>query len=161
MLRGRPKKPARIREMEGNPGKRRIPKEIAASGLPRPPEGLTEEEFELWTEVYRSLPLGLLTSADSSVLERFACAWARWRQCQRNIRDEGLLTENREGKPIRSPWLLVQRACSDEMHRCGTELGLSPVARTRLAVPAPHDDDPLSMLLDGRAAALGRTASAI
>jgi hypothetical protein len=47
MLRGRPKKPARIREMEGNPGKRRIPKEIAASGLPRAPEGLTEEESEL------------------------------------------------------------------------------------------------------------------
>ena len=56
-MRGRPKKPALIREMEGNPGKRRIPKEIAASGLPRPPEGLTEEEFELWTEIVAAIGL--------------------------------------------------------------------------------------------------------
>jgi P27 family predicted phage terminase small subunit len=51
---------------------------------------------------------------------------------------------------FRHPMILIQRQAADEMSRAGGELGLSPLARTRLTVEKKEDDDPLNLFLDGR-----------
>lgn len=149
-----PRKPAIVKIAEGNPGNRPIPKEINGRGHPDVPPELSTEEGELWVSIYESLPIGLLTAADTAVMERMAIAWARYRQCQRTIRAGRLMVLLPDSRGVdrlvRNPLLAVQRQAADEMHACGEVLGLSPVARTRITTEGKEDEDPLTLLLDGR-----------
>ena len=154
---GAPRKPAKIREIEGNRSRTPIPKEVNGRGLPQPPKTLNKAELELWHHVCESLPLGLLTSADEAALERMAVSWARWRACQANIRKNGLMmmrtvTVGRNKVRVErvNPMVELQQKAAREMHSCGEILGLSPVARTRLSADPTGEADPLELLLDGR-----------
>jgi P27 family predicted phage terminase small subunit len=144
-----PRKPTVIRKLEGNPGRRPIPEEIFTVGRPRVPAEFSEEERELWGAIVRSLPVTLLTGADQSVLERMAIAWARFRDCQRTIKAVGLMVKGAYA-PVRNPYIAIQKWAAEEMQACGNALGLSPVARSRITADNSADDDPLSLLLDGR-----------
>jgi P27 family predicted phage terminase small subunit len=147
----RPRKPALVRELEGNRSRTPIPTEIVARGRPDCPTRLTEDERELWLSVVESLPFGLLTAADNNTLERMAVAWARWRKCQDDINKRGLFVRVYGSRALRqNPNLDVQKQAAMEMHRASSELGLSPVARTRLTADGKVDADPLELLLDGR-----------
>lgn len=148
---GAPRKPALVRHLEGNRSRTPIPTEIIARGRPECPARLTEDERELWLSIVESLPFGLLTAADNNTLERMAVAWARWRTCQTDINTRGLFVKVYGCKAMRpNPHLGMQREAAMEMHRASSELGLSPVARTRLTTDGKVDADPLELLLDGR-----------
>lgn len=147
---GMPRKPALIRRMEGNPGRRPIPEEITTLGEVLLPAGLSVEAQDCWHVIKGSLPIGLLSQADTAVMERMANAWARYRECQRFIERAGLMVRGAMGEMRRNPYLLVQRQAAEEMHQCGEVLGLSPVARTRIAANlVPPEPDPMELLLDG------------
>ena len=100
------------------------------------------------------MPLGLLTSADSSVLERMARGWALYRLAAKVIQRKGPLvqgkTSNGADRILPNPMFKVMRQAAEEMDRCGMQLGLSPYARTRLTAPGAEEEDPLALLLDGR-----------
>lgn len=98
----------------------------------------------MWQVTYDSMPVGIYTAADSSTLERFVKAWARWRQCEREIKKRVLVDVLNKG------WLREQRFAADELYRLGNQLGLSPIARTHLTTEGKEDADPLELLLDGR-----------
>ena len=114
-----------------------------------PAPHFTDEQRDLWRVVLRSLPDGLLSEADSAIVERMAFAWATCREAQRVINRDGLLVENEHGKQIRNPVWAVLRQATAEMHACGEAIGLSPVARTRITAVDQSDDDPIALLLDG------------
>ena len=143
----RHRKPAVIRKREGNPGKRPIPNEIAGRGKPRCPDHLSDAEKRCWRAVVCSLPEGILTRADNQVLERMAIAWALHREAARLIREGAVLVKGHDSRPTKNPALTIMRQASLEMELCGTALGLTPYARTRLQAPEPDDDDPLALLL--------------
>lgn len=143
-----PRKPAPIRQLEGNRSRRPIPREIEPEGRPRCPEHLTDEQKARWEDVVRSLPIGLLTRADEQVLERMAVAWAAFREACTLVRQSGLLVKGQFGNVVRNPLLIVRKQQAEEMEACGQALGLSPAARTRItALPEAPDDDPLAVLL--------------
>jgi P27 family predicted phage terminase small subunit len=142
------KKPAAIRRLEGNPGKRPIPdNELAGIGYPEPPAHLTAEQLARWHAVVGSLPTGLLSMADVQVLERMAVAWATFRQACGLINQSGPLIRGQHGELVYNPLLRVRSAAAEEMQQCGLALGLSPLARTRLVAPEQQDADPLTLLL--------------
>ena len=94
------------------------------------------------------MPEGILTRADNQVLERMAIAWALHREAARLIREGAVLVKGHDSRPTKNPALTIMRQASQEMELCGTALGLTPYARTRLkAPPEPEDDDPLALLL--------------
>jgi P27 family predicted phage terminase small subunit len=143
-----PKKPALIRALEGNRGKRPMPtNELVGVGAPQPPAHLTEDQRARWQDVVASLPEGLLSRADEQVLERMAVAWAAFRQACMTITQAGLITRGANGEPVRNPLLIVRASAATEMNACGMLLGLSPLARVRLSSPERVDDDPLELLL--------------
>lgn len=145
---GRPRKPNMVRKLEGNPGKRPMRDELVGVGLPVPPEHLTAAQRERWDDIVRSLPDGLLSGADTQVLERMAVAWAAFRETSLVINQAGLITRGANGEPVRNPMLLIRNAAASEMAECAMALGLSPLARTRIAAPdSATADDPLSILL--------------
>lgn len=69
-MRGRKPKPAHLRMIEGNPGKRPLPRnEPQVTGdLRDPPEWMTEEQQEGWRYAIAHAPLGLLKRLDRSAL---------------------------------------------------------------------------------------------
>jgi P27 family predicted phage terminase small subunit len=149
MTMGRPPKPKKIKILEGNRrkvAKAKINHDPQGIGQPREPVHLNPEEQRLWWEIVTSLPVGLLSRADETMLERMAVAWCRFRQVHATIEKTGLLVQSPMG-PIRNPLLVVEKAAAVEMHSCGSELGLSPVARARLSAPDTVNSDPMALLL--------------
>lgn len=150
MTSGRKKLPKQVKIAEGNRSKvgrdQLIPDEPKGLGSPTLPPEFDAEETLLWREAVGSLPVGLLSRADNSMLERMAVAWARWRSVKRTIKATGFLVNSPNG-PIRNPLLVVLNAAQKEMHACSSELGLSPVSRARLTAVGSEDTDPMSLLL--------------
>lgn len=145
------KKPSRLKMLEGNRskvGKAMIFVDPPGKGHPQMPPDLSDLEQEMWVDIVASLPDGLLSRADNAILERFVTAWARFRAARILIRETGLLVTTQLGL-VRNPVLVIEQAARKEMHASGGELGLSPVARARLASVDRWDDDPMEQLLDG------------
>ena len=149
------KKPAAIRKLEGNPGKRPISEDMAAVGHPVVPTHLTPEQLDRWQDIVSSLPVELLSRADVQVIERMAIAWATFRQTTILINQSGLLTRGQRGEPVYNPLMRVRSAATEEMQQCGMALGLSPLARTRLVAPESEAVDPLTVLLGPHGKAWG------
>jgi P27 family predicted phage terminase small subunit len=144
---GRPRKPAALKLIEGNPGKRPLRNDLACSGSPILPHNLSELELFFWNATLNALPAGVLREADSGLIECFVCAWARFRECRRQIARSGLLVRAETGA-VRNPLLIVLNQAERSMNAAGAQLGLSPVARARLAHPPAENDHTMAWLLD-------------
>src|SRR5215207_1274341 len=143
---GRPRKPAVVREREGNRSRTPIPREPQGHGKPAPPAYLSPEQRACFVAVVKMAPAGLLCLADQVVCERMAVSWCTFRECTRVLAKEGLVVRGHDERPARNPLLIVMRQAADELERAGAALGMSPIARTRLRAPEPQDDDPLAQL---------------
>jgi P27 family predicted phage terminase small subunit len=142
------RKPTAIKILEGNRGHRPLPtSEPKGAGQPSPPRHLQPEQLELWHAVVASLPPELLSAADNSLIERMAVAWSTFRETTRRIDACDLLARGDRGQSVRNPLLIVRTQAAAEMETCSNALGLSPVARSRIAMPATLDYDPLEILL--------------
>ncbi|NTS29809.1 phage terminase small subunit P27 family [Phyllobacterium sp. BT25] len=150
----RPRKPSELKRAEGNRAKiatANIKIDVKGRGRPTAPHSLTSNERELWDTVVASLPNGILCAADSSLLERHACAWQRYREAKAALRNEGMVIVSLQGR-VKSPWLSVLRDAEREMEVSGSQIGLSPVARTKLVAADEADDsDIMDFLLNGAA----------
>ncbi len=150
MAMGRPPKSSILKAVEGNRAKRgrgRIKEDVRGRGLPVPPSNLTKGELGLWSSIVAALPTALLSGADVSVLERMVVAWARCRTIEKTLKVEGLIVATPQGR-IRNPLVSILKDTHTEMHRCGSELGLSPAARARLpGGNEPDTDDIMDALL--------------
>ena len=118
-------------------------------GVPEPPAYLTSAERERWNEIVHSLPVGLLTCADTSTMERMAVSWAAFRDATERLRAADVLAQGRERTVVKNPLFTIQRQASQEMQRCAMSLGLSPAARTKLSAPPDGELDPLERLMNG------------
>ena len=151
----RHRKPAAVRELEGNRSRTAIPKEIEPIGYPEPPAHLSAEQLDRWNDIVSSLPIELLSRADVQCLERMAIAWATFRQTTILINQSGLLTRGQRGEAVYNPLMRVRSAATEEMQQCSMALGLSPLARTRLVAPESEEVDPLTVLLGPHGKAWG------
>jgi P27 family predicted phage terminase small subunit len=151
MPKGQKPKPSAVKKAEGDRshvGMKRIVDDLKGIGKPVVPSHLGEVERAMWTFIVRSLPDGILSKADTSMIERFVVAWSNYRKCYEAIKLEGMLIRTKQGR-IRHPLLVAQNAAAKEMHATSSELGLSPVARARLSTSVLPPDDPMGWLLPG------------
>jgi P27 family predicted phage terminase small subunit len=144
---GRAKKPAALKRLEGNRGKRPIQKEPVPDGAPVCPGYMTEEQRACWRSTVRYLPKGLLTGADTAFLEIYAIAWADFREAQRALARTGKLVKGADGQPVRNPWKALARQAAAEINTFGASLGMSPLSRTRLIAADNGEEDPMQVLL--------------
>jgi len=122
---GRPPKPQTIRTLEGNRSKREIPAEIEAEGVPVKPAGLCEIASAHWDTVTGNIHgWGIATRADSASLEQMCRYWALWQSAMS-------LSEN---DPSDKNARLATVAYGDQWRKLAVEFGLTPVARTRIAI---------------------------
>lgn len=150
--RGPSPKPTALRILQGNPGKTKLnPSEpqppIAAPDLP-PPAWMTEEAREVWTRLRPDLPW--LSVVDAGIFAAYCSTFARWREAEDFLEQNGLTFEIREA-PIpgkkggkeklgkvkfiqQRPEAAIAQKSLLMVCKLGGELGLSPASRTRIHV---------------------------
>ena len=140
---GRKPKPAAVKELAGNPGKRAIPEEIKPRAVkPRVPSHLSDEARKVWGYLApRLFELGLLTELDREALGMYCESCARWVEAKAQIKKSGLVLKTINGNLVQNPYLSIANKAQEQMIKLGAEFGLSPVARVGL--PAQKEDDPL------------------
>ena len=133
-MRGRPRKPTNIIELEGNPGKRRInknePKPVAGAQCP---DWLDDYAKEEWARVMPELErLGLLTFVDETAFAAYCQEYDRWRKAEEHIKKYGIMMVTKSKNIIQHPAVGVANTAISLMHKYLVEFGMTPVARTRL-----------------------------
>ena len=77
--------------------------------------------------------LGTLHQADRAVIAAHAVALARWAEAEGELRKLGLIVRSPNGFPQQSPYLPIVNKAIEQVLKTAAELGLTPVARARLA----------------------------
>lgn len=144
---GPPRKPALIREIEGNRSRRPIPKEPKAEGQPAMPDYLNDEQRQLWRALVAQLPKGLLAACDTAFLEAAAMSWWTFREARRQSNASGLLIRDKDGQPKPNPYLKIAKQAAADLNMFGASLGMSPAARARLVAIDDGAVDPMELLL--------------
>lgn len=154
MAAGRPRKPTVLKVLEGNPGKRPLPK-----GEPKPipkapdcPSVLDREGRKEWRRIVAELePLGLLTRIDMAALAGYCMAYSRWVGAENMIRKHGMLVKSPNGYPMQSPYLAIANKAIDQMKAFLTEFGMTPASRSRIDLKLDDEkEDAMEALLSGR-----------
>ena len=144
-MRGRKPKPARLKLIDGNPGKRPIrgrePKPPTA--LPTCPAHLSATAKSEWKRLAGVLnEIGLLTRIDRTVLAAYCQAYGRWVEAERKLAETPPLLKTPAGYVQVSPWITISNKQVELMTRLMAELGLTPSARSRLAIQLPNGPKP-------------------
>jgi len=133
---GRKPKPAAQRELEGNAGKRRIhqpPK--PPPGTPQRPAHVKGEARAEWDRVIGGLvAMGVVAPIDRAVLAAYCICYGRWVRAEQKLAALGVVRKSQKGIDIQTPWVGIANRSLELMLKFAGELGLSPVARQRLAI---------------------------
>ena len=154
-MEGRPSKPTALKLIEGNPGKRPLPK-----NEPKPdtslipcPDYLKKDKvaFAEWKRIIPELyKLGLLTKVDKTALELYCSQYSIYRQALRVINDEGLITTNIRQGDKANPAAAIAREAAKVIKAIAVEFGLTPSSRCRINLPGQANDDPMEKLLSAK-----------
>ena len=147
---GRRPKPTKLKLLQGNPGKRKIPDDEPEPEVcvPDPPEHLSEAAREHWQQVATELAdAGILTRIDRDALGLYCEAYARWVHANQQIQQFGPLVKAPSGYPMQSPFLAIANKAFDQMRAMLTEFGMTPSSRTKVRVERPDTGDPMDEFL--------------
>jgi len=141
-------KPTAIKQMMGNPGKRPLndlePQPTSTAKCPR--KQLTKDAIREWKRVEGELTaLGLLSDLDRSAMMVYCEAYSTWLKAKGNVKQYGEVVKTKNGNLIQNPYFAIMNRAADTMIRVAAEFGMTPSARTRLAIvstPGTHVIDP-------------------
>lgn len=144
-MRGRKPKPAHLKLITGNPGRRPIRMEEFRpdAKIPPCPRHLKGEARKEWARVTRLLLEHLMVAeVDRGALAMLCTLWGRYVTAEEMIEkareaapaSAGLFVKSPNGFPIQSPWLAVSNRSIEQYKSMCSEFGLTPAARVR-AVP--------------------------
>ena len=148
---GRTPKPVALRVLEGNPGKRPLPKNEPRPKPVRPemPDYLNAEGRKRWSELVGELEsTGVLTVVDRETLGCYCAAFASFVSATRMLKKRGWVTRTQSGYLQQSPWVAIRNRAMDDLRRFGSELGIGAASRSRIEVKKPDGDaNPLAEIL--------------
>jgi P27 family predicted phage terminase small subunit len=148
---GRPPKPTALKVIEGNRGKRAANKQEPDPNYlvnMDPPEWLRSGAAAVWREVAPKLSAAkLLTEVDVQTLAMGCVAIDQFRRASAKANDNLVktkLVEDGEGKLVETgehinPWAMVQSMAFKQAMTILQQFGMSPAARTRIAVNPQGD----------------------
>ena len=87
-----------------------------------------------WDRAIASMPPGVFTALDVSVLAMYASAWSIMAGAQRDIGINGAVIVTPKGA-VQSPSVKIWKQAADTLFKCADRLGLHPGARVSLKIP--------------------------
>lgn len=159
-----PPKPAALKLLQGNPGKRPIleePQPDTYQRAPAPPRHLPKLASYFWRRHSRTLfSLGLLTKADISAYEAASMCYARYREAESYITEKGLVLEvavtDKKGDLVgtryqKNPATDIAIRERVLLKQYMEQFGLTPSARVKLGTkPKPKVDPAKDLIGRGR-----------
>lgn len=134
----RKNKPSKVKELEGNPGKRKSNQDEPQpeiKEIPDPPGHIGEDGRQEWARITPILhKLGLLTEVDYTALAAYCQTYERWVKAERIINEKGPIIKTTNGNYIQSPLVGIANKALELMHKYLTEFGMTPSSRTRVSV---------------------------
>lgn len=126
--------------------------------VPTCPQHLSPSAKAEWKRLAHQLfALGILTTLDRATLAAYCQSYGRWVEAEQKLKETPALLKMPSGYVQQNPWLTIASKQLELMHKYMSELGLSPVARTRVDVRRPGQPSTFAGLLgpkpwDGRPA---------
>src|ERR1700720_3017152 len=106
----------------------------------KPPSWFSKDARAEWQRVMPILAArNTITEADLPTLENYCTSIGTVREAQREINKHGLIVESARG-PKRNPAFGIQNAAMTTARLCASELGLTPVSRSRPSVRESDGD---------------------
>jgi P27 family predicted phage terminase small subunit len=136
-MRGRKPKPTHLKLLEGNLGRRppNLGEPKPRRAIPTCPAHLCPSAKAEWKRLACQLhSLGVLTELDRAPLAAYCQAYGRWVEAERKLKETPTLLKLPSGYLQHNPWLTIANKQLELMHKYMAELGLSPVARSRVDV---------------------------
>lgn len=161
MTRGRKRKPTNLILLEGNPGRRKVPK------TPEPPEGEIEAPSHLdtygleeWNRIISGLrAMKIVAPLDKSALAAYCSAYSRWRNAEEELNKlketnslNALILKTVSGNYIQQPLIGIANKAANDMVRYAAEFGLTPAARAKLGVTPQKEKSKFEGLINGKKA---------
>lgn len=146
---GPPKKPTALKLLQGNPGKRPLPKNEPKAPVcaPAPPGELSAQARKHWDRIVCQLAeSGIMTALDSDALAAYCEAYSRWLQANERLLSEGCVMPDEKGFPRHSPWLRIANDSFQQMRSLLQEFGLSPASRAKIQVAKQEDENPFAAI---------------
>ena len=147
MVKGRKPKPTHLKLLEGNPGKRDLPKNepVPRAAFPEKPDDFTTgAASDCWDRIVVELEaMAILHSADRDALVMYCEAWGTYRTAQVSV-GKGILINrgtDKEPHPVTNPAWRIGRDAMSILMRLGESFGLTPAARARIELPDASGDD--------------------
>lgn len=178
---GRPRKPLALHLLEGTQRLDRMPEAepVLQAPIDTPaPAHLTPSQKELWDHGIKHAPIGMIGTADKQTLLSWVVAADEVNDAETHLREEGrmLETDAEELETIRpdgtriirricakrgpNPWAAFRDKAFQRMMKATSELGFSPVSRTRISLkalaPKKEAEDPANRFGRNAAAAKAR-----
>jgi P27 family predicted phage terminase small subunit len=144
MGRGRPRKPHRLRVLEGGRGHSRplTPDLPAPSGQLVAPRCLGSAERAAWKEIVSHLrEMGTESKADAGLVECGATVICRKRRADAVLAKKGLTMISHKGNVVKRPEHSISRECMLIWISVAAQLGLSPAARAKLGGDGSHREE--------------------
>lgn len=138
-MRGRKPKPSSLKILNGNAGKRPIPKELTIdSGRLEPPKDLLHEKNEVALEEWkRQCPIlercGVYKEIDRPALMAYCFAFQHYVKASEGLRDFGYFIKLKNGDITLNPNVKLQRIYFEQLAKMASEFGMTPVSRVRLS----------------------------
>ncbi len=132
-------KPKILDDLAGNPTNKRgdrCTEPTPTKAKPKMPRHLDAQAKACWKDTVKALDqMALLSNVDAKSLERYCCAYSRWRKAMKEIQE----TEGIPGRHLSCE----ANNTADQMLKFEQQFGLSPVARAKLRVDnnAKKEDD--------------------
>lgn len=149
-------KPTKLKKLEGNPGRRKLPESEPEPRIdpdaPPPPTYLPTVGQQAWKAISKELhAIGLLTAVDYHALEQYCTAYAFWRLNLQAVESQLAQSQTivtrvtdergnlRYEAPMTEASLMLKFGA--ELNRWSKVLGLGPAYR--VALTTGHGDDPI------------------
>lgn len=149
---GHNKKPSKLKEIQGRPGKRKANKREPkpAPGTPEMPAHLALDPVahEKWKHLVPILTrMGVLTTADGDGLAAYCSLFSQWVRCEAAIKKFGLITVEVDeasgvAKIKQNPAVRIKADTLRLLRQFENEFGLTPAARSSLSVGEGRDLEP-------------------
>lgn len=133
-------KPTHLKLLQGNPGKRALPKNepVASGDLKNPPKYMNAEQKAEWRYVIKHAPAGLLKMIDTSALEVYVIARVIHRQASERLAKEDLIVLSPvQGTALQNPLIGILNRQAEVMLKAAAQMGFSPASRSKVSIDKP------------------------
>lgn len=135
---GVPRKPTKLKILEGNPGKRPLPvAEPEGRPLASAPAKyrLGKVGRDKWEHLVSDACWGQwVTEADADALGLYCVNFERFTEAESKIAEFGPVVRGNNGFPVQSVWLAVSNKAQDHMHKIAQQFGGTPASRSKVTL---------------------------